>query len=100
MMPRARPPPAAPPIRTPWSPSDPLACPTRPAATRARGFLRDLGLVHVANGLVGFLFAASGPLAIILATGTKGGLSEAELASWVFGSLAINGVVSIRYSLA
>ena len=52
------------------------------------------------TALVGFLFAASGPLAVILATGTKGGLSEAELASWVFGSLAINGVVSIGYSLA
>jgi benzoate membrane transport protein len=64
-----------------------------------RGFWRDLALVHVANALVGFLFAASGPLAIILATGTKGGLSEADLASWVFGSLAINGAVSIVYSL-
>src|SRR5438552_5421573 len=69
----------------------------RPAA---RGFLRDFALVHIANALVAFLFAASGPLAIILATGTKGGLSEADLASWVFGSLAINGVVSIAYSLA
>ena len=66
----------------------------------ARGFFRDLALVHIANALVAFLFAASGPLAIILAAGTKGGLSEADLASWVFGSLAINGVVSIGYSLA
>ena len=49
--------------------------------------------------LVGFLFAASGPLAIIVATGSKGGLSEADLASWVFGSLAVNGVVSILFSL-
>jgi benzoate membrane transport protein len=64
------------------------------------GFWRDLGIAHVGNGLAGFLFAASGPLAIILATGRKGGLSEAELASWVFGSLAINGLVSIGYSLA
>jgi benzoate membrane transport protein len=71
-----------------------------PAAPAARGFFRDLALVHIANALVAFLFAASGPLAIILATGSKGGLSEADLASWVFGSLAINGVVSIAYSLA
>ena len=61
--------------------------------------LQDLS-THLANALVGFFFAASGPLAIILATGTKGGLIEADLASWVFGSLAINGVVSIAYSLA
>jgi len=73
------------------------AVPVAPPAPR--GFWRDLAFVHVANALVGFLFAASGPLAIILATGTKGGLSEADLASWVFGSLAINGVVSIGYSL-
>jgi len=62
-------------------------------------FRRDLGLVHVANGLVGFLFAASGPLAIVLAAGTKGGLSEADLASWVFGSLFVNGIVSIIFCL-
>ena len=36
------------------------------------GFWRDLTAAHAANGLVGFLFAASGPLAIVLAAGTKG----------------------------
>jgi benzoate membrane transport protein len=64
-----------------------------------RGFFRDFAGVHAANGLAAFLFAASGPLAIILATGSKGRLSEAELASWVFGSLVINGLMSIRYCL-
>ncbi len=64
-----------------------------------RGFWRDLTAAHAANGLVGFLFAASGPLAIVLATGTKGGLSEADLASWVFGSLVGNGIVSIIFCL-
>ena len=68
-----------------------------PAARR--GFWRDLTAAHAANGLVGFLFAASGPLAIVLATGTKGGLSEADLASWVFGSLVGNGIVSIIFCL-
>jgi benzoate membrane transport protein len=80
--------PSAPPPEAPEAPSGP------------RGFWRDLGIAHIGNGLAGFLFAASGPLAIILATGRKGGLTEAELASWVFGSLAINGLVSIGYSLA
>src|SRR5262245_28576820 len=65
-----------------------------------RGFWRDLAVVHVGNGMAGFLFAASGPMAIILATGSKGGLSEADLASWVFGSLFFNGVISIGFSLA
>src|SRR4029079_18973686 len=68
-------------------------------ATRRASFWRDLSLMHVANGLVGFLFAASGPLAIVLAAGTKGGLSEADLASWVFGSLFVNGLVSIVFCL-
>jgi benzoate membrane transport protein len=72
-----------------------------PTATApAPSFWRDVTAAHVVNGLVGFLFAASGPLAIILATGTRGGLSEAELASWVFGSLFFNGALSIGYSLA
>lgn len=69
------------------------------AAVPARGAVRDFAMVHAPNALAGFLFAASGPMAIILATGTKGGLSEADVASWVFGSLAINGLVSIGYSL-
>jgi benzoate membrane transport protein len=74
--------------------------PDNPAAAAPRpSFWRDLTLAHVANAVVGFLFAASGPLAIILATGTRGGLSEAEIASWVFGSLAINGAMSIGFSL-
>lgn len=69
-------------------------------AVSTPSFWRDFSLLHAANGLVAFLFAASGPLAIILATGAKGALAEADLASWVFGSLCINGIVSIVYSLA
>ena len=73
--------------------------PPAPPADAVPSFWRDLTLAHAANGLVGFLFAASGPLAIILATATRGGLSEAETASWVFGSLFLNGIVSILYCL-
>ena len=70
------------------------------AAAAAASFWRDLPSPRMPpTALVGFLFAASGPLAIILATGTKGGLSEADLASWVFGSLVINGIVSIVFCL-
>jgi benzoate membrane transport protein len=71
-----------------------------PAAASAPAFWRDLSATHVADGLVGFLFAASGPLAIILASGTRGGLSEAQIASWVFGSLFANGILSVGFSLA
>ncbi len=71
-----------------------------PTATSAPSFWRDLSATHAVNGLIGFLFAASGPLAIILATGTRGGLSEVQIASWVFASLFVNGVMSVGYSLA
>lgn len=78
----------------------PVETPAPAAAAPAPSFWRDLTAGHTVNGLIGFLFAASGPLAIILATGTRGGLGEAQIASWVFGSLFLNGVMSIGYSLA
>ncbi|MEO7852602.1 MAG: benzoate/H(+) symporter BenE family transporter [Rubrivivax sp.] len=37
------------------------------------------------------------PVAIILAVGTRGGLSESDLASWIFGALFVNGHVSITF---
>ena len=57
--------------------------------------IRDIGPVQLATGLVAFLFGATGALAIILAVGTGGGLSERELASFVFGVFAINGVLTL-----
>lgn len=68
------------------------------APAPAWSFWRDLSLTHLVNGLVGFLFAASGPLTIVLTSGQRGGLSEAEISSWVFGSLFLNGVISVVFS--
>jgi benzoate membrane transport protein len=48
--------------------------------------------------LIGFIFAATGPVAIILSVGTRGGLSPEELASWVFGVFFVNGLVSLLMS--
>ncbi len=59
----------------------------------------DFGGVYAANAIVAFLFAASGPVAIILAVGARGGLSESDLSSWLFGSFFINGIVTILFSL-
>jgi benzoate membrane transport protein len=52
----------------------------RPAAPppSAREVLADLGGVHAINALVAFIFAASGPVAIILAVGTRGGLTPQD----------------------
>jgi benzoate membrane transport protein len=65
-----------------------------------RDLIRDLGPVQFATGFVAFLFGATGPLAIILSVGTNGGLTPAQLASFVFGVFAINGVITILLTWA
>jgi benzoate membrane transport protein len=60
-----------------------------------RRVLRDLAPLYAANGLIGLIFAATGPVAVILAVGTQGGLSQAELASWIFGVFFLNGVLTL-----
>ncbi|HET7766730.1 MAG TPA: benzoate/H(+) symporter BenE family transporter [Burkholderiales bacterium] len=62
-----------------------------------RKALADFGGVYFANGLVAFLFAASGPVAIILAVGTRGGLAPSDLSSWIFGAFFVNGLISIAF---
>jgi benzoate membrane transport protein len=62
-------------------------------------FFRDFGAVYAGNALVGFIFAATGPVAIVLAVGMQGGLSQADLASWIFGSFFVNGLISIAFCL-
>jgi benzoate membrane transport protein len=59
--------------------------------------LADFGPTYAANGFIGWVFSATAPLAIILAVGTRGGLSEAELASWIFGVFFINGLITILF---
>ena len=62
----------------------------------------DVGGVYIVNALIGFIFAATGPVAVILSVGTGGGLSAAQLASWVFAVFFVNGVITLimsrRYS--
>jgi benzoate membrane transport protein len=62
-----------------------------------RQALADFGGVYFANGLVAFLFAASGPVAILLAVGTRGGLTPSDLSSWIFGAFFVNGLISIAF---
>ena len=56
---------------------------------------RDGGTVYAANGLIGVIFAATGPVAVILAVGAEGGLSQEQLASWIFGAFFLNGVLTV-----
>ncbi|MGA1316852.1 MAG: benzoate/H(+) symporter BenE family transporter, partial [Rubrivivax sp.] len=60
--------------------------------------LADIGPTFLANGLIAFIFAATGPVAVILSVGTRGGLSQAELASWVFGVFFVNGLLTLAMS--
>ena len=57
--------------------------------------LRDAGAEYAANGVIGLVFAATGPVAVILAVGTEGGLSQQQLASWIFGAFFFNGVLTV-----
>ena len=71
----------------------------RPAAPppSLRQLRADFGPRYAANGFIGWLFAATAPVAIILSVGSQGGLSEAQLASWLFGAFFVNGLVTILF---
>jgi benzoate membrane transport protein len=81
-----------PPARAPL-----LERPAAPAPS-AGAVLADLGPSQAVNGLIGFLFAITGPVAVILATGERGGLSATQLASWIFGVFFVNGLLTIALS--
>ena len=55
----------------------------------------DFGASYTANGLIGLIFAATRPVAVILAVGTQGGLSQAEISSWIFGVFLLNGILTV-----
>lgn len=69
---------------------------TRPFPT-LREIVCDFGLLYGVNGLVAFIFAASGPVAIILTMGSRGGLDQTQLSSWIFGAFFINSILSIGF---
>ena len=74
-----------------------LERPTRPGPGW-RELRADFGATPVANAFIAWVFTVSAPLAIILAVGTRGGLAEAELASWVFGVFCVNGAITVLFS--
>lgn len=76
----------------------PLEKPVFPL-TSPRRALADFGAAYAASAVVAFLFAASGPVAIILAVGARGGLSESDIASWIFAAFFLNGLMSIGFSI-
>jgi benzoate membrane transport protein len=65
-----------------------------------RKIAADFGAAYAVAAFVAFLFAASGPVAIILSVGARGGLSESDIASWIFAAFCLNSVISIAFTLA
>ena len=63
-----------------------------------KNFYKDITKENITNGFVAFLFAVTGPVAIMLLVGTKTNLTNQELSSWLFGAFAINSVISIFFS--
>ncbi len=59
--------------------------------------LSDFGPVYASSGFIGWLFAVTAPVAIILAVGSGGGLSEGQIASWIFGVFFFNGLITILF---
>ena len=56
--------------------------------------MSDVGLIYIVNGFIGLIFAATGPVAVVLAVGRQG-LTPRELASWIFGIFFLNGMLTV-----
>ena len=69
--------------------------PPRQARIDAFHLLAMFRGVYLANAVVAFLFAITAPVAIVLTIGQQGRLTEADIASWLFGAFFINGIISL-----
>ena len=71
---------------------------TRPASLT--DLRRDIGPTYVANAIIALVFAATGSLAVILASSSAGNLSPAQLSSWIFAVFFLNGLLTVVASVA
>ena len=53
---------------------------------------------YLASTIIAVIFPATGPVAIALAVGTRGGLTPDDMASWFFASFFVNGLITIALS--
>ncbi len=67
------------------------------APPAARQIGSDFGGLYAVNALVAFIFATTGPVAIILAIGSQGSLTESDISSWIFGAFFLNGLISLAF---
>lgn len=73
----------------------------RPAVLKLDGrqLLGGFGGIYLVNAIVGFIFAASAPVAIILTASARGGLPQSDVESWLFGCFFVNGLISLAFCL-
>ena len=60
--------------------------------------LRHMHFYHFANGLAAWLLAVTGPVALVLGIGLEGGLTAAQLSSYVFIGFFAGGIITIVLS--
>jgi benzoate membrane transport protein len=63
-----------------------------------RDIVASLDRHMVTNATVAWLYAITGPLAILLAVASKAGFTQDQVAAWIFGGYAIGGLLSILMS--
>ncbi len=73
--------------------------PPRPVSTPG-GVWRDLGTPEIGNGVVGAIFAMTGPVAVILTTAGAAELGARATSSWIFAVFVLNGVLTVAASWA
>ena len=73
--------------------------PPPPFKLDLRHLLGALRGIYLVNAVVAILFAITAPVAIVLTIGQQGRLSEADIASWMFGAFFVNGAISLVFCL-
>ncbi|WP_052012267.1 benzoate/H(+) symporter BenE family transporter [Alicyclobacillus hesperidum] len=63
------------------------------------GLPEALSLGSFTNGLIAWLFGATGPLLIVLQAAAQGHLQETETTSWIFGIYVIPGCLTLLQAL-
>jgi benzoate membrane transport protein len=63
-----------------------------------RDLVASLDRHTVTNATVAWLYAITGPLAILLAVGSQVGFTHDQIAAWIFGGYAIGGFYSVLMS--
>ncbi|WP_047152091.1 benzoate/H(+) symporter BenE family transporter [Aneurinibacillus tyrosinisolvens] len=59
---------------------------------------RHLSVGNISNGLVSWIFGATGPLLIVLQAASKGNLSASTISSWIFAIYGVGGLLTLILS--